>query len=142
MSLAGLYQAVRIPIFLALYGFLGLVLWMLWQDIKSTRRLIALTTEPAGELVELSSEQSHTLMPVTSLGRASSNVIALPDPAVSLEHALITRRDGVWWLEDLHSRNGTHLNSHQLETAAVITSGDIVSIGHSRFKIHIHPTSS
>ena len=142
MSLAGLYQAVRIPIFLALYGFLGLVLWMLWQDIKSTRRLIALTTEPAGELVELSSEQSHTLMPVTSLGRASSNVIALPDPAVSLEHALITRRDGVWWLEDLHSRNGTHLNGHQLETAAVITSGDIVSIGHSRFKIHIRPTSS
>ncbi len=142
MSLVSPYQVLRVLIFLALYAFIGLVLWMLWQDIKSTRRLIALTTVPAGELVELSSEQSHPLMPVTSLGRATSNVIALPDPTVSLEHALITRREGVWWLEDLHSRNGIHLNSQRLETPAVITSGDIISIGHSRFKIHIHPTSS
>jgi pSer/pThr/pTyr-binding forkhead associated (FHA) protein len=142
MSLTSLYQVLRVLISLALYAFIGLALWMLWQDIKSTRRLIALTTVPAGELVELSGEESHALMPVTSLGRASSNVIALPDPAISLEHALITRREGVWWLEDLHSRNGTHLNSQRLEMPTVITSGDIVSIGHSRFKILIRPPST
>ena len=78
-------------------------------------------------------------MPVTSLGRA--NVISVTDPAISLEHALITRREGAWWLEDLHSRNGTHLNGHPIEIPAVITSGDIITLGHYRFKVSIRPAT-
>lgn len=135
------YQSLRVLATVALYGFIGLVIWMIWQDIKSNRKLISLTTEPAGELVELSTAQSHPLMPITSLGRANTNVIPMTDSAVSLEHALIARREGTWWLQDLQSRNGTHLNGEPIETPAVITSGDVITIGHSRYKVHIRPAS-
>ena len=80
-------------------------------------------------------------MPITSLGRANTNVIPMADSAVSLEHALITRRNGFWWLEDLHSRNGTHLNGQPIETPVVITGGDIIAVGHSQFNVQIRPTS-
>ena len=137
-----LYQTLRVFATAALYTFIGVVLWLLWKDINATQRLISTNIEPAGQLLELSSEQSHPLMPVTSLGRATTNVVTISDPAISLEHALITRRDGIWWLEDLHSRNGTHLNSQPIELPAVITSGDIITIGHSHFKVQIRPISS
>ena len=141
MIMENLYQILRTFITVALYTFIGLIFWTLWQDIKSTRRLISLSTEPAGTLLELSTEQSHPLMPVTSIGRANTNVLAMADSAVSLEHALIARREGAWWLQDLQSRNGTHLNGEPIETPAVITSGDIITIGHSKYKVHIRPTS-
>jgi hypothetical protein len=139
MNFENTFHALRVFANISLYAFIGSVLWMLWQDVKSNHRLIALATHPAGEVVELSTKRSHPLMPVTSLGRANTNVIAMPDSAVSLEHALITRREGAWWLEDLRSRNGTHLNGHVIDTAAVITSGDVIAIGHSQFQIHIRP---
>ena len=141
MDLEISYQALRILAIVALYGFIGMVLRIIWQDIKSTRRLISLTTEPAGELVELSTEQSHPLMPITYLGRANTNVIPMAYSAVSLEHALIARREGTWWLQDLRSRNGTHLNGEPIETPAVITNGDIITIDHSQYKAHIRPAS-
>ena len=50
------------------------------------------------------------LLPVTRIGRAEHNTIVLEDAFVSAEHALLTRREGQWWLEDLNSRNGTLLN--------------------------------
>jgi hypothetical protein len=43
----------------------------------------------------------------TRLGRDSDNHVVLDDERVSLHHALITVRDGVYWLEDLGSTNGT-----------------------------------
>jgi pSer/pThr/pTyr-binding forkhead associated (FHA) protein len=141
MDLETLYRALRTISPILLYAFIGLILFVLWQDIKSARRLISLTTKPAGEIVELTTKQSHPLMPVTSLGRATTNVISVADSAISLEHALITRRDGAWWLEDLDSRNGTHLNGQSIEIPAVITSGDIITLGHYRFKISIGPAT-
>lgn len=107
------------------------------MDIRSAQRIISLTSRPAGELVELANSQVYPLMPICSVGRASTNRITIEDPAVSLQHALITRRDLTWWLEDLNSRNGTYLNEHRLETAVVITSGDIVSVGNTRLRINI-----
>jgi pSer/pThr/pTyr-binding forkhead associated (FHA) protein len=55
-----------------------------------------------------------TLGDRTTLGRHPESVICLPIPAVSKYHAQIQLRDGAYFLEDRHSRNGTYLNGRQI----------------------------
>ena len=49
----------------------------------------------------------------TRLGRESDNHVVLDDERVSLHHAQINVRDGVYWLEDLGSTNGTFLGEDE-----------------------------
>ena len=44
------------------------------------------------------------------LGRSPKCDIPLPDPSVSMTHSLIEEKDGVFYIEDLTSTNGTLLN--------------------------------
>ncbi|MBM2850996.1 MAG: putative domain containing protein, partial [Anaerolineales bacterium] len=74
---------------------------------------------------------------LTSIGRASTNTIPLPDETASLEHALITHRNGKWWLEDLDSRNGTTLNGQAVTTPTVVSTGDVVGLGRTQFKLEV-----
>ncbi|MDP6585478.1 MAG: FHA domain-containing protein, partial [Anaerolineales bacterium] len=115
------YQLLRLLLFIILYGFIGVVIWTIWQDIKSTRQLINLSLSAKGTLIETSTDHYHTVTPVTSVGRSSGNTVILQDTTVSMQHALITRRDAMWWLEDLESRNGTQLNSQPVNNPTVIS---------------------
>jgi putative membrane protein len=77
------------------------------------------------------------LLPITTIGRASSNTIVLDNGYVSTEHVLITRRGDQWWLEDMGSRNGTLLNGVELGESAVISVGDVIGIGQTQFKVEL-----
>jgi uncharacterized iron-regulated membrane protein len=125
-----------------LLAFLGTIAWLIYQDMRVTAQSVAQQSRQQGILRVLTldgqipeGDLSFPLMPVTSLGRASTNTIVLKDSFASGEHALITRRDGQWWIEDLHSRNGTQVNEVALTETAVIASGDIIAIGETRLKI-------
>ena len=127
-----------------LVAFLGTIAWLIYQDMRITAQSMAHQSRQQGILRVLTlngeilaNELSFPLMPVTSLGRASTNTIVLKEPFASGEHALITRHDGQWWVEDLGSRNGTRLNDVVLTETAVITTGDIIAIGETRLKIEI-----
>ena len=133
MSLDTFYQLLRLLLFIILYGFIGVVIWIIWQDIKSTRQLISLTLSAKGTLIDTSNDQYYNVTPVTSVGRSAGNTVILQDTTVSMQHALITRRDALWWLEDLESRNGTQLNSQPVKNPTVISNGDIVTIGRYNF---------
>jgi hypothetical protein len=66
----------------------------------------------------------------TRLGRDSDNHIVLDDERVSLHHALITVRDGVYWLEDLGSTNGTFVGEDQRVMAAhALVDGEALRLG-------------
>ena len=66
----------------------------------------------------------------TRLGRDSDNHVVLDDERVSLHHALITVRDGVYWLEDLGSTNGTFVgDDKRVMTAHPLVDGDQVRLG-------------
>lgn len=66
----------------------------------------------------------------TRLGRDSDNHVVLDDERVSLHHALITVRDGVYWLEDLGSTNGTFVGDDKRVMAAhALVDGDQVRLG-------------
>jgi len=48
------------------------------------------------------------------IGRDASCDVHLDDPLVSRRHASIEFADGLWWLNDLGSRNGTLLNGRRV----------------------------
>jgi len=133
---------LRVALAILLYAFLGGIAYLLWQDL---RRVAAQTREREkmrGRLVIVSSGlpspgvgESFPLLPVTSIGRAPTNAITLPDDTASLEHALISLRAGKWWLEDLGSRNGTLLNGVPVTAPTVISAGDLIALGQAQFKL-------
>src|SRR5512142_1892850 len=53
----------------------------------------------------------------TTIGRMKGNTIMIDDPSVSLCHAKITRKDGLFFLKDLNSTNGTVVNGQTISEA-------------------------
>lgn len=75
-------------------------------------------------------ERTRTL----SIGRSDECDIALPDRQVSRYHARITWRGDGYQLEDLGSKNGTHVNGQAVEGAIPLQDGDEIQIA-LRFKL-------
>ncbi len=66
------------------------------------------------------------------IGR-SSEALPLSDNTVSRRHAELTPDEGVWYLRDLHSQNGTYLNGRRLGDRALLRPGDQIRVGSSLF---------
>ena len=65
------------------------------------------------------------------IGRGDGCTIVLGDQQVSRRHALVSRGESGWQLENLGSMNGTRLNGQDIAGRAAITSGDAVGLGTS-----------
>jgi len=135
---------VRLVLALLLYAFLGLLVYWLWQDVRSAARAAEVRGRRLGRLIVLESGlpgltpgAEFPLLAITSLGRAPTNTATLPDETASLEHALIHLRDGQWWLEDLRSRNGTRLNDSPVGQPAPVMSGDVIDVGRVKLKVEL-----
>ena len=133
---------LRILSALILLGFLAAIAWLIYQDLQRASSAATEEVRARGHLRVVASESATAavgtifpLLPVTRIGRAEYNTIVLEDAFVSAEHALLTRRDKQWWLEDLKSRNGTLLNDLPLKDAAVVSAGDVITIGSVQLKI-------
>jgi len=64
----------------------------------------------------------------TTIGRHPCCEILLDHGAVSREHARIVKEPQGYFVEDLHSRNGTYLNGRMLESKTRIFNEDIIRI--------------
>ena len=64
-----------------------------------------------------------------TIGRDSSNSVAINDAEISRKHARLTFQGGKYVIEDLGSTNGTFVNGQRLVSAVVLKSGDVVSFG-------------
>lgn len=62
------------------------------------------------------------------IGRGSDCELILPERQVSRYHVKIRRQDGRYFLEDLGSKNGTHLNGTQIQGIVPIQDGDELQI--------------
>lgn len=63
------------------------------------------------------------------IGRGPDTDIVLPERQVSRHHLKILFRDGRYLLQDLGSKNGTHLNGMQIQNATVpIQDGDEIQV--------------
>ena len=87
-------------------------------------RLIVTRGVDEGKQFELTGE-------TVTVGRHSSNAVALHDTQVSRRHLeLRAEPEGGFWLVDLGSGNGTLLNGHAIQEAP-LRSGDTITVGQS-----------
>jgi hypothetical protein len=63
-----------------------------------------------------------------TIGRGSDCTIVLPERAVSRHHARIERRNQGYFLVDLGSRNGTHVNGKEVNQPYLLQDGDEIQI--------------
>ncbi|MBX9670562.1 MAG: FHA domain-containing protein [Candidatus Obscuribacterales bacterium] len=85
-------------------------------------------------LILESNRKIPVVAPECRLGRDDQNDIVISDDtSISRFHALITTKDGQYFVNDSKSRHGTFLNGNKLIEPARINDGDLLKIGSSIF---------
>jgi pSer/pThr/pTyr-binding forkhead associated (FHA) protein len=124
-----IFLIVRFLLAAALFAFLGYVLWSLWRDLKRQDEVLASRRLPPIVLSLADGSRYRYSTPEVMIGRDPACELILDDPTVSISHARLSYHHGQWWLEDLHSTNGTFLNGEAVLTPLVVTAGDVVRCG-------------
>lgn len=75
------------------------------------------------------------------IGR-SSEAVPLSDNAMSRRHAELTPDDGVWYIRDLDSQNGTFVNGSKISQRTRLIPGDQVRTGQTLFVFGATETSA
>ncbi len=121
-----------------IYVFLFAVARVLLRDLRAAARGPA----ELGRLVVLDSPRgepapgaSYPLDAVTTLGRDLTNTVIVDDPFASTEHAVLTFRGRVWYVEDRGSTNGTYVNGVLVAGPTALGFGDQLQIGEVRFRL-------
>jgi hypothetical protein len=134
---------LRLGFLAALYLFLALLMALLWSEMAA-RRPAGGRTAPGASLLVVEPGQSGLeegvalpLDQITSIGREPGNTIVLADPSVSAEHALMTFRQGQWWVEDLASMNGAYVNTIRIERPTIVRPGDVLRFGTVSVRLHV-----
>jgi pSer/pThr/pTyr-binding forkhead associated (FHA) protein len=100
----------------------------LWADVNASG--VPAAARSAGPRPYLVFEHRHTMLLEGSnvIGRAADAAIQCDVTGVSRHHARIVLTNGSATLEDLGSKNGTHLNSQRV-TSAPLSDGDEIRLG-------------
>jgi Inner membrane component of T3SS, cytoplasmic domain len=142
-----LILALRIVLVALLYLFLASVMRMAAGGLRPRRtrgvepgpvpvavpvlRLVVLESGTS----DLVPGQAVELTDAAILGRAERADVVLADPAVSSEHARVSRVGRAWVISDLGSTNGTRLNDRRVDGDVLLAHGDVVALGNVRFRV-------
>jgi len=74
---------------------------------------------------------------VATIGRHPDNTIFVPQESISRQHAKIEKVDGVFYVVDLNSSNGTMVNSQRI-TRHELKEGDVITLGDVEFGFSFH----
>jgi hypothetical protein len=72
--------------------------------------------------------------PGLGIGRARANDICIEDSFASSRHARLYDREGVVYIEDMNSTNGTYVNGRRLGAQQVLRPSDKIRIGDTEFR--------
>ncbi|MFC1464448.1 MAG: FHA domain-containing protein [Candidatus Brachytrichaceae bacterium NZ_4S206] len=144
--------ALRMLIVIALYAFLGALLWALLREHTAmsspavpTSRLMRLRDEET----DMDPERHYAIHSAAWIGRDPNCLVHADDEFASARHAQVLWRaeDQAWWIEDNLSRNGTFVNDQRVMRSR-LKDGDVIRVGRVRFKFeseganeHLHPPS-
>src|SRR5260370_4975463 len=76
------------------------------------------------------------------LGRQADADICLESQAVSRHHARLLFENGGYYVEDLHSSNGTYVNGKRIRERVAVTKEDTPQIGPYLFAVRHTPPSN
>jgi pSer/pThr/pTyr-binding forkhead associated (FHA) protein len=71
-----------------------------------------------------------------TVGRGSSNDVALRDKTASRRHAVFEKLAAGWSVTDVGSTNGTMVNGQYVDQPRPLFSGDEITIGDTRLIYH------
>ena len=140
-----LILALRIVLVALLYLFLASVMRMAARGMRQgtperavaegppAPRLRLVVLEPGASA--LARGQALELADGAILGRADHADIVLADPAVSSQHARVSRVGRAWVISDLGSTNGTQLNDSRVDGDMPLAHGDVLTLGNLRFRV-------
>ncbi|HLI89886.1 MAG TPA: FHA domain-containing protein [Ktedonobacteraceae bacterium] len=135
---------LRLLLIVLLYLFLMQVVIAITRDLRKTSASASAGQGPAtlGHLVVVDSGPSSilpgtrfALAPQTNIGRGPTNTIQLPDKFISAEHTRLWYHNGIWYVQDAGSVNGTYVNNQPAREAIPAKIGDIVRVGYIQFKL-------
>jgi pSer/pThr/pTyr-binding forkhead associated (FHA) protein len=143
-------------IFALRLAFIVLIYFFLYQVARvSIRELVAIGTaaqdpsapvmpSPTSALEVLdparSSLQEGSRLPLehyTTIGRRDDNSVVIDDTFISGNHAEIVFDQGVWWLSDPGSTNGTFLNGSSVGSRVQIANDDVVQFGRVTLRVNV-----
>ena len=140
MSASIVMLSARIALAFCLYGFLTLILIVLWRDLDTAQSFGFLRGRrpTLQKLRENGAVEKTFPLPKNSclIGRSAGLELPLADETVSAVHARVWREGDRWWLEDLDSRNGTFLNKIPVTKRAVLCTGDRIRVGRIELEFH------
>jgi pSer/pThr/pTyr-binding forkhead associated (FHA) protein len=135
---------LRLLLIVLLYLFLMQVVIAITRDLRKTSASANAGGQAAvvGHLVVVDSGPSNVLpgtrfalAPQTTIGRGPTNTIQLPDKFISAEHTRLWYHNGMWYVQDAGSVNGTYVNNQPAREAVPAKIGDIVRVGYMQFKL-------
>ena len=137
---------LRLLFIVLLYLFLMQVVIAITRDLRKTAAASESLENKAppvvGHLIVVDSGPSNILpgtrfdlSPQTTIGRGPTNTIQLVDNFISSEHTRLWFRNGLWYVQDAGSTNGTYVNNQPAREALAARFGDIVQVGFIRFKL-------
>jgi hypothetical protein len=134
------------------FAFLAvLYLFLLWVARSALRDLARPAADGAAEsggnnarpysgslIVErgggLAGGAEYGVGPGLVIGRADNSEITIEDSFASGRHARLYDREGVVYIEDLNSTNGTYVNGRRLGAQQVLRPQDRIRIGDTEFR--------
>lgn len=137
----GVLFVLRILIVVALYAFLGALLWALLR----TRQTMSSPSVPTSRLKQLTddevgtqAERHYAIYSAAWIGRDPNCLVHADDEFASARHAQVLWRaeDQAWWVEDNLSRNGTFVNGQRVVRSR-LKDGDVIGIGRLRFRFEL-----
>jgi pSer/pThr/pTyr-binding forkhead associated (FHA) protein len=82
----------------------------------------------------LASGAEYGVGPGIGIGRAGANDISIQDSFASGRHARLYDREGMVYIEDMNSTNGTYVNGRRLGAQQVLRPSDRIRIGDTEFR--------
>ncbi len=136
---------LRLLLIVLLYLFLMQVVIAITRDLRKTAASsgdVGKHIPVFGHLVVVDSGPSNILpgtrfdlAPQTNIGRGPTNTIQIPDNFISAEHTRLWQRNGIWYVQDAGSVNGTYVNNQPAREALPAKPGDIIRVGYIQFKL-------
>lgn len=134
------FLGLRLLFALALYAFVGWAIYTMWKNLEREALISKKRSIPVISLsiqIDDQVQRKSFTQPQLVIGRDASCEISIEDRTISSRHARLSFHHSQWWVEDLHSRNGTFLNQEKVVQAMALVSGDELQCGRVRIAVQI-----